>query len=154
MKIKDVMNTDVIYCSPDDEVSKVARMLKDNDISGMPVVDGDKVVDMISELDLLKLLEIPEHGDLWLPSPFEVIEVPIRELISWEETKRMLSDVGAMPVRKIMKKDVYYVSPENSIEDASTLMIRHKITRLPVLENGKLVGIVTRGDIIRGLGSL
>jgi len=154
MDVKDVMNSDVVYCSPDDEVSKVARMLKDNDISGMPVVDGDKVVGMVSEVDLLKLLDIPEHGDLWLPSPFEIIEVPIRELISWEETKRMLSDVGAMPVQKLMEKDVYSVSPDNSIEDASRLMTRHKITRLPVLENGVLVGIVTRGDIIRGLGDL
>lgn len=154
MEVKDVMNSDVIYCSPDDEVSKVARMLKENDISGMPVIDGEKVVGVVSEVDLLKLLEIPEHGDLWLPSPFEIIEVPIRELISWEETKRMLSDVGAMPVRKLMEKDVYSVSPENSIEDASTLMARHKVTRLPVLEKGKLVGIVTRGDIIRGLGNL
>ncbi|MBP2030924.1 CBS domain-containing protein [Methanohalophilus levihalophilus] len=154
MDVKEVMISDVIYCSPDDEVSKVARMLKDNNISGMPVVDGDKVVGMISEFDLLKLLEIPEHSDLWLPSPFEIIEVPIRELISWEETKRMLSDVGAMPVKKLMEKDVYSVSPGNSIEDASTLMAKHKITRLPVLENGVLVGIVTRGDIIRGLGNI
>ncbi len=154
MDVKDVMNSDVVYCSPEDKVSKVARMLKDRDISGMPVLDGEEVVGIVSEVDLLKLLEIPEHGDLWLPSPFEIIEVPIREIISWEETKRMLSDVGAMPVKKLMEKDLYAVSPENSIEDASKLMTRHKITRLPVLENEKLVGIITRGDIIRGLGDL
>jgi CBS domain-containing protein len=154
MDVKDVMNSNVVYCSPNDEVSKVARILKDNDISGMPVVDDGKIVGMVSEFDLLKLLEIPEHGDLWLPSPFEVIEVPIRELIGWEETKRMLSDVGEMPVSKIMKKKVYSVSPTSSIEDASKLMARHKITRLPVVENGELVGIITRGDIIHGLGNL
>jgi CBS domain-containing protein len=53
-----------------------------------------------------------------------------------------------------MKKKVYSVSPTSSIEDASKLMARHKITRLPVVENGELVGIITRGDIIHGLGNL
>lgn len=148
------MNSDVICCSPDDRVSTVARMLKDNDISGMPVMDNGTLVGMVSEADLLKLLDIPEHGDLWLPSPFEIIEVPIRELLGWEETKRMLSDVGSLPVRKIMKKDVHTVSPRDSIETAASLMTKHEITRLPVMDDGKLAGIVTRGDIIRGLGNL
>jgi CBS domain-containing protein len=129
-------------------------MLKDNDISGMPVMDNGTLVGMVSEADLLKLLDIPEHGDLWLPSPFEIIEVPIRELLGWEETKRMLSDVGSLPVRKIMKKDVHTVSPRDSIETAASLMTKHEITRLPVMDDGKLAGIVTRGDIIRGLGNL
>jgi CBS domain-containing protein len=154
MEIQDVMNSDVICCSPDDRVSTVARMLKDNDISGMPVMDNGTLVGMVSEADLLKLLDIPEHGDLWLPSPFEIIEVPIRELLGWEETKRMLSDVGSLPVRKIMKKDVHTVSPRDSIETAASLMTKHEITRLPVMDDGKLAGIVTRGDIIRGLGNL
>lgn len=83
-----------------------------------------------------------------------MIEIPIREFISWEDTKKMLSDVGSMPVSKIMRSGVFTVSPEDSIEDASHLMSRHKINRLPVVEDDKLTGIITRGDIIRGLGSL
>ncbi|MDD4498655.1 MAG: CBS domain-containing protein, partial [Methanosarcinaceae archaeon] len=101
-----------------------------------------------------KFLVLPEHGGLWLPSPFEVIEVPIRELLSWEDTKKVLSDVGAKTVREIMKTDVYTVSPEASVEDASELMVRHRINRLPVVEEERVVGIVTRGDIIQGLAKL
>jgi len=154
MKVRDVMNPDVVVCSPEDTIGDVARLLKQNNISGLPVVDDGKVVGIVSEGDLLRLLEVPEHGGLWLPSPFEVIEVPIRELINWEDTKRMLEDVGSQPVADIMKEKVYTVSPEDSIEKASESITRHKINRLPVVENDKLVGIVTRGDIIRGLGKL
>ena len=83
-----------------------------------------------------------------------MIEVPIRELLNWEETKRMLEDVGSKPVTEIMEKDVYTVSPDDSIEEASTIITKHKVNRLPVIEKGVMVGIITRGDIIRGLGEL
>jgi len=151
MKVKDIMNSNVIVCNPDDTISTAAQLLKKHNVSGLPVVDNARLVGIVTEADLLKLLEIPEHGGLWLPSPFEVIEIPIRELISWEEAKRMLTDVGSPPVRKIMNTDVYVTSPENSIEEASTLMIKHKINRLPVVDNEEVIGIITRGDIVRGL---
>ncbi|AEH60684.1 putative signal transduction protein with CBS domains [Methanosalsum zhilinae DSM 4017] len=154
MKVKDVMNSNVIYCKPDDRISDVAQLLRKNEISGMPVVESEKLIGLISELDLLQLLEIPKHGTYWLPSPFEVIEIPIRELISWEEAKRMLTNIGTKPVKEIMRTKIYTVSPEDSIEEASTIMIKNKINRLPVVSEGKLVGIVTRGDIIKGLADV
>jgi CBS domain-containing protein len=154
MKVKDVMNSNVVFCKPDDTVREVAKILKDNNVSGAPVLDGDKLVGVISEGDLLKLLIIPEKGDLWLPSPFEVIEVPIRELLGWEDTKKMLSDVGSIRIEEIMTKDVYTISSEASVEEASEHMVRHRINRLPVIEDDRVVGIVTRGDIIQGLAKL
>ncbi len=155
MKVKDVMNPDVVTCAPDDAIRDVAQLLKQESISGLPVADEGKVVGIVSEGDILKLLEVPEHGGLWLPSPFEVIEVPIRELLNWEETKNMLDDVGSKPIEDIMTKHVYTVSPEDSIQEASTIITKHKINRLPVVdEDEQLVGIVTRGDIIDGLGQL
>ncbi len=154
MKVKDVMNSNVVFCRPDNTVREAAKLLKDNSISGAPVLDGDELVGIISEADLLKLLIVPEQGELWLPSPFEVIEVPIRELLGWEETKRMLSDVGMIKVEEIMTPEVHTISSEASVEEASEHMIRHKINRLPVIENSRVVGIITRGDIIEGLAKL
>ncbi|WP_094228873.1 CBS domain-containing protein [Methanolobus psychrotolerans] len=155
MKVKDVMNPEVVTCAPADTIRAVAQLLKQNSISGLPVVDEGEVVGIVSEGDILKLLKVPEHTGLWLPSPFEVIEVPIRELLNWEETKNMLEDVGSKSITEIMKKHVYTVSPEDSIQEASAVITRHKINRLPVVdEDGQLVGIVTRGDIIDGLGQL
>jgi CBS domain-containing protein len=154
MKVKDVMNPNVVFCKPDDTVREVAKILRENNISGIPVLEGEELLGVVSEGDLLKLLIIPEKGELWLPSPFEVIEVPIREYLGWEETKKILSDVGSIKVEEIMTKDVYTISSEASVEEASEHMVRHRINRLPVLENDRVVGIVTRGDIIEGLAKL
>ncbi|WP_406660822.1 CBS domain-containing protein [Methanolobus sp. ZRKC3] len=154
MKVQDVMNPDVIACSPDDSIRDVAQLLKEKDISGLPILEDGNLVGIVSEGDLLRLLDVPEHKGLWLPSPFEVIEVPIRELISWEDSKHMLEDLGSKPISEIMKKNVYTVSPSDSIQDASAIITKHKINRLPVIEDEKIVGIITRGDIIRGLGKV
>jgi len=154
MKVKDVMNSNVVFCKPDDTVREAARILKENNVSGAPVLEGEELVGIISEADLLKLLILPEKGELWLPSPFEVIEVPIRELLGWEETKKMLSDVGSTKIEEIMTREVHTISSEASIEEASEHMIRHRINRLPVTEDNRVVGIITRGDIIEGLAKL
>lgn len=154
MQVKDIMNMDVVFCGPEDTVRETAKLLKEKNISGAPVLEDEKLVGVVSEADLLKFLVLPEHGELWLPSPFEVIEIPIRELLSWEDTKKVLSDVGSKKIREIMEADVYTISPETSVEDASELMVRHRINRLPVIEEEKVIGIVTRGDIIQGLAKL
>ena len=154
MNVKDVMNSDVVSCKPDDEISSAAQLLKEHNISGLPVVAEGKVVGIVTEADILKLLKVPEHGGLWLPSPFEVIEIPIRELINWEETKHMLTNIGTKPVKEIMESEVYTISADSSIEEASSMMIKHKVNRLPVLDDEKLIGIITRGDIIRGLAEI
>jgi CBS domain-containing protein len=152
MQVKDIMNIDVVVCNPNTTISEASQLLKKNNISGLPVVEEGRVVGIVSEGDLLKLLEVPEPSGLWLPSPFEVFEIPIRELLNWEETKHMLEDIGSKPVSEIMQKDVHVISPEKNIQDAVKLITKHKVNRLPVVENGILVGIITRGDIIHGLG--
>jgi CBS domain-containing protein len=154
MKIKDVMNRNVITCKSDDSVSILAKLFKENHISGMPVVEKGNVVGIVSETDLLRLFETPEvSGDLWLPSPFEVIEIPIRNLVRLEEFKKALEDLKLKPVRHIMTKSVHSISPDDSLEEASSRMVKYKVNRLPVIENGKLVGIVARSDIIKGLST-
>jgi CBS domain-containing protein len=152
MKIKDVMNKDVITCAPDSSLSHLANLFKENHISGLPVVDKGKVVGLVSETDIIKLFKTPEFSnDLWLPSPFEIIEVPIRNLVRLEETKKALENMKMRPVRDIMTKSIHAISPEESLEEASGIMVKYKVNRLPVIENGKLVGIVARSDIIRGI---
>jgi len=79
MNVKEAMNTEVITCKPGDSVSKLAELLKKHHISGMPVVENEKVVGIVSETDMLKLFKAPEvSSDMFLPSPFEIIEMPIR----------------------------------------------------------------------------
>jgi CBS domain-containing protein len=154
MKIKDVMNKDVIVCAPNDTLGNLADLFKKNHISGIPVVDKGKVVGLVSETDLIKLFKTPEFSnDLWLPSPFEIIEIPIRNLVKLEETKKFFENMKLRPVKDIMTRTIHSISPDDALEDASTMMVKHDVNRLPVIDNGKLVGIVARSDIIRGLSA-
>ncbi|MHC1631933.1 MAG: CBS domain-containing protein [Methanotrichaceae archaeon] len=152
MKVRNVMNSEPIACQAVDSVSDVVKLLKRNNISGMPVLDGEKVIGVISESDLLKMLSVKGESKLWLPSPLEILEVPIRDLIHWEKIKAGAEEIGKTKVSDIMTKKIHNVSPDDTIEEAAKLMVSHRINRLPVEEEDKLVGIVTRGDIIAGLG--
>lgn len=152
MKIKDIMTTNVIFCIPDDLVKDAARLMREHEVSGIPIVEEGKVLGIITENDILKLLEVPErNSQLWLPSPFEIIEVPIRELISWEEAKHALDNKGALNVGDVMSHPAITARPDESLETVASRMVKHKINRVPVVEDGMLVGIVSRQDIIGGL---
>ncbi|MCK5661776.1 MAG: CBS domain-containing protein, partial [Methanosarcinales archaeon] len=87
-----------------------------------------------------------------LPSPLEIIEIPIRELLGWEDAKASLEDIGSKPISTIMASKVHTIAADDTIEHASTLMVKHRVNRLPVVDDAdKLVGIVTRGDIIQAV---
>jgi CBS domain-containing protein len=152
MLVRDVMNPEPVACQASDAVGEAVKLLKRNDISGMPVLEGEKLVGVVSESDLLKMLSAEDEGGLWLPSPLEILEVPIRDLIRWERLAAGAEEIGQTRVSEVMTKKVHTVGPEDAIEQAASVMVRHRINRLPVLEGDRLVGIVTRGDIIAGLG--
>ena len=109
---------------------------------------------MVTESDLISLLKTERvSDDLWLPSPMEVIEIPIREYINWEKTKHALRNIGDMTVKKVMTHRVVTATETMDVEAAASLMIREGVARLPVMRGKKLVGIITREDIIHAIGS-
>jgi CBS domain-containing protein len=154
MKVADVMTKNVITCGPSDTVQSVVKLMSDKDISGIPVVEGDRVAGIVTEADIMRLLAVPQpSGTLWLPSPLEVlIEIPFKELLQLRRLQSEVKDVGTQAVGSIMRKDVLSIGPDDDIEDAATMMVKHKVNRLVVLKDGKLAGIITRDDIIHGLG--
>jgi CBS domain-containing protein len=83
----------------------------------------------------------------------EIIEIPIREYINWEKTKHALRNIGDMPVKKVMTHRVVTASEDMDVEAAAALMIREGVARVPVMREKKLVGIITREDIIHAIGS-
>jgi CBS domain-containing protein len=152
MQVNEIMTKNVIFCSPDDPVKHAARLLREHKVGGIPVVQDRKVKGMITESDILKLLEVPERdSQLWLPSPFEIIEVPLRELIGWEEASRALDDVGNKKVSDIMSHPVVTADVSESLETVASRMVKHNVVRVPVIKDSELVGIVTRHNIIAGL---
>lgn len=147
------MNPNVVTVRPDTTIRDCIKLLRENKISGVPVVTDEDLVGIVTENDILDLLEIPEHTGYWLPSPLEIIEVPVREIIERLELRDSLSeDVGDWKIDRVMKKSVHTIDRDADIETAAEHMTRHKINRLPVVdERGRLIGIVTRGDIIKGI---
>ncbi len=153
MKISKVMTRNPITVSADDPVRTAAGLLRVHRIGGLPVMEQDRLVGIITESDIIALLETGRlSDDLWLPSPLEVIEVPVREFVNWEKTKMALTNIGDKKVREIMSHPVITIDEDADIEDAASLMLSHKIARLPVVTEGHLIGIVTRADIVRGVG--
>jgi len=147
------MNVKPVTVQAEASVSQAAAILRENKISGLPVLDGERLVGIVSESDLLRLLSVDEEeGGLWLPSPFEIFEVPFRDLVKWERMRSALDEIPKKKVSGVMSRNLHEVGPDDSIEEAAGIMTRHRINRLPVVEDGRLVGIVTRGDIISGLG--
>ncbi len=154
MKVREIMTRNPVIIQADAPVREAARLLREHRIGGLPVMEGDRVAGIVTETDIISLLETGDLSeDLWLPSPLEVIEVPVREFINWEKTKGALTAIGAMEVRRVMSSPAITIGEDAEIEEAAALMLQEGIARLPVLRGGALVGIVARADIVRGIGA-
>ncbi|MBE0465700.1 MAG: CBS domain-containing protein [Candidatus Desulforudis sp.] len=142
---RDIMTTEVITVHPDDDVEKVARLLLEHHISGLPVVDhGGKLVGVVSEGDLV-------FREKKVRTPFYV--VIFDSPIYLEKPQRFIEDVKrtvAQKVGELMSTKLYTVGPEASVENVATIMVERGINRVPVVDaDNMLVGIISRQDIIR-----
>lgn len=154
ISVQDAMQKDVITIRRVDKIEEAAKILREKKISGAPVVDEDnKMIGIVSEGDIMRLLEFHSPNlNLILPSPLDLIELPIRMKSEYDEISAGLKKASLVLTQEIMTKKVVTISPEKSISDAAELMDSRKVKRLPVVdEKGDLVGIITRGDIIGAL---
>ncbi len=145
MKVKDIMTEKVIAVSPETSVKEIADILLKKKIGGVPVLDGEKLVGIVTEEDL-----IMKNVKLHFPTYIQLLDAVIylESLKKYEEELRKA--VGAT-AKDVMTRDLVTISPEADIEEAATLMIERNISRLPVVENDKLVGIITRRDILKAI---
>ena len=154
MLVKDAMTKDPVVCTVETSLRDAVSLMRQHHIGGLPGMEGAELVGMLTESDLISLLESERiSDDLWLPSPFEIIEIPIREYINWEKTKHALRNIGDMPAKKVMTRRVITATEGMEIGAAAELMLKEGIARLPVMRGKKLVGILTRADIISAVGS-
>ncbi|TIO05488.1 CBS domain-containing protein [Mesorhizobium sp.] len=131
MKAKDVMTAKVVTVSPDHSVRHAARIMLDHRISGMPVVDdGGRVVGIVSEGDFLR------RSELGAPA------------LSSGEARGYVKGHG-WKVADLMTSDVVVADEEIPIERIAVLMQEHCIKRIPVLRGPRLVGVVSRADLLR-----
>lgn len=154
IKVKDAMERNVIKFHVDDKISDVAQILRDNKISGAPIVDDNlKVIGIVSEGDIMRLLEVHSSRlNLILPSPLDLIELPIRMKYEMDEIAEDMNRAASVLIGEIMTKNVFTIKEDDDISDAAQFMDTHSVNRLPVVDDeGKLVGIITRGDLISAM---
>ena len=107
------MTKDPVVCTTETALREAVGLMKKHHIGGLPVLEGSELVGMLTESDLISLLESERiSDDLWLPSPFEIIEIPIREYINWEKTKHALRNIGDMKAKKVMTRRVITATEE------------------------------------------
>ncbi|WP_041313566.1 CBS domain-containing protein [Heliomicrobium modesticaldum] len=142
----EIMSREVYTVYPDTPVADVVKLMIEKRISGVPVISrqGD-VIGIISEGDLLF-----KDKDLRYPSFISLLG----GMIYLESPKRFAEEFRksiALRAEEIMTGDVITVEEEARVSEMAGLMTEQQVNRLPVLRNGKLVGIVTRADILRAL---
>lgn len=147
IKVKDIMTKQVITCQTGTSVQEAARLMYLNGLTGLPVLDSqDKVVGIITEYDLIR---IEDH--LHLPVTFAFLGsiVALDNPLNGDEVERQLRKLAATKVKDLMSTEVLTITPTASIEDVAELFLHKKVNPVPVVEDGKLVGIVSRADIVK-----
>ncbi len=146
MLAKDIMTTEVISVSPEERVDVVTKLLIDNKISGIPVVDKDNhIVGIVTEKDLLI-----KAGELKVPFYITLFD----SIIFMENPLRFNNDLKkytASKVKDAMTTKVLVVDENTPVHEIAETMQNKGVNRLPVVRNGKLIGIVTRNDVLKAL---
>jgi CBS domain-containing protein len=143
MNVADIMTRTVISVTPETTIAEAAQLLLQHRISGLPVVEpGGAVVGIVTEGDLLRRVETgtERRHSHWL----EFLIAPGR-------LAREYTDANARNVGEVMSADVVSVTPQDSLPEVIRLMEHHHVKRLPVIEAGRLVGIVSRANLVQAL---
>lgn len=146
LKAKDIMSKEVLWVTPETEITQAARLLLEKHLNGLPVLDQKgALVGIISQSDL-----VFQQKKIPLPSVFTILDGLI-PLSSSHQIEAEVAKIAAIKVEQAMTSAPVFISPEDALEDIATLMVRKKIHTLPVLDHGKLVGIVGKEDVLRTL---
>ena len=146
IKAKDIMTKDIITVSPDAEIAQAANLLLEKRINGVPVLNtAGELVGILCQSDL-----IAQQKSIPIPSLFTLLD----GYISLTTSKRMdkeVEKIAATKVAEAMTSNPVTVDPETEIEKIAALMVEKNYHTLPVIDAGKLVGILGKEDVLRTL---
>jgi CBS domain-containing protein len=145
MNAMDVMVQNVVTVKPDDDIAHVIKLLTEHDISALPVVDEEgRVIGVISEADLIRREEIgtEKHRPWWLEA------LTPASILAEEFAKS-----HGRRVAEIMSTNIVSASEDTPLEEIAALLENHRIKRVPILRDGKLVGIVSQSNLVQALAS-
>ena len=148
LTVADIMDRDPVAVRPDDDVESVVRVMRRHELPGVPVInDGGRCVGIITEADLVLA---DEEGDLHIPHYIELFGgVVFLEPLRHYESR--LKKALASRVEDLMTPDPTTIGVDASVHEAGRIIARSGHNRLPVTEHGRLVGVVTRVDVLEAL---
>ena len=146
LKVKDIMTKELITVSPDTEIVQATKLLLENRINGIPVTDETgKLVGILCQSDL-----IAQQKKLPIPSFFTFLDGLIA-LTSMKQIEKQVQKIAAITVAQAMTPNPVTVQPETDIEKVAALMVDKNFHTIPVVDEGELVGIVGKEDILKTL---
>lgn len=152
VRVRDVMDRDIMALRADETLTEAAEKFSANKISGAPVVDADgHLVGLLSEQDILKCLKTTQRRVRMVYPSISALGVSFQEYTTERELKEAYADIASLRVGEAMTTDLFKLDPEVPLSEAIQLFIQHRINRIPVVEGGRLVGVLTRGHVIREL---
>lgn len=144
--VKDIMTKEVITVRDTDTVDHAGKIMLERKISGLPVVNHEEeLVGVVSEADL-----IYREGNIHLPTFIPIMDGVIF-LESMKKVEEQVKKMIGYKVKDVMTRDVITIKEKAPVEEAARIMMDKKVNRLPVVRNKKIVGIVTRSDILKAI---
>ena len=144
--VREIMTSDPVAVAPDLAVAEAARVMVDNSVGALPVVDSGRLVGIVTQGDLISQdvqLEYPTYIHL-LDGMVMYPPVPSHVQDKLERAARAI-------VEDVMSRHPITVSPEARIGDVAALMVEHRIGRVLVAEDDRILGIVSKSDVVRSL---
>ncbi|MDX2142320.1 MAG: CBS domain-containing protein [Rhodospirillaceae bacterium] len=142
-----VMNRNVVTITPETSIRAAARVMATNRISGLPVVDDEgRLLGIVSEIDLLRSRTATAERESWWLDMLAEGEKMAPEYIEYVRS-------GNEMVRTVMRPDVTSITEDTPLSEVAQMIVEKGIKRLPVVTNGRIVGIVSRADLVRALGA-
>ena len=146
LKAKEIMTTELITVSPQTEVLQAARLLLKHRINGLPVIDDEGVlVGILCQSDL-----IAQQKKLPIPSFFTFLD-GLFTISSAKQIEKQVRKIAAITVEQAMTPNPVFVEPDTDIEAVAALMVDSGFHTIPVLDDGVLVGVVGKEDVLKTL---
>ena len=147
VQVHDIMTTDVISVTPQTAITEAARILLDNHINGLPVLDDQgKLVGILCQSDL-----IAQQKRLPVPTLFTLLDGYI-PLTSAKQLEKEVQKIAAYTVKQAMSSEPVTVKPDTNLEAVAALMVDNGFHTIPVVDQaGNLVGVVGKEDVLRTL---
>jgi CBS domain-containing protein len=143
---RDIMTPNPLTVARDLTVTDAAKLMVEHRVGALPVLDGEKLVGLVTEGDL-----IMQDVRIEYPTYIHLLDGFIMYPPSTERFESELKKAVGATVEDVMTVEPVTVQADATVEDLATLMVEREVSRVPVLEGEKLVGIVSKSDIVRSL---